>query len=116
VPNSRRDIADVDRLEFRLPTTNQREKWREPRQAGEAIEELVLRPEHDRRPQDDGVRKFLENGLLGERLAACIARLRPPVSADGGHVDQGPDHCLTCRLRDSLRALHVHGIEGLATA
>ena len=66
------DVADEHRLEFGLAAADQRQRRRHPRQRGEAVEEIVLRPEHDRGPQDRRVRHGARAPPL--RPPPCCAR------------------------------------------
>ena len=54
-----RDVADEDRLQFRRAAAEQRQRRQNARERGEAVEEIVLRPEHDRRAQHDRVGRSL---------------------------------------------------------
>ena len=86
--NRLRDVADEHRLEFRLAAADQRQRGRHPRERREAVEEIVLRAEHDRGAQDRRVRHGREHRGLALRLAARVERGRIRVGAERRDVDQ----------------------------
>ena len=67
-----RDVADEDRLQLRRAAAEQRQRRQGARERGEAVEEIVLRTEHDRRAQDDRVGERLAHGGLAAPLAGDI--------------------------------------------
>ena len=96
-----------------MPSAHQRQRGQEARHGGEAVEEVVLRAEHDRRPQDDGVGIDFAHRRLGAGLGAAVDRVRRVVGADGRHLDEAPHARLPRRLRHGAGAIDVHGLEGL---
>ncbi len=82
-------VADIDRLEFHAAAgadveasfveprpfaAEQRQHRAEAGQRREAVEESVLRAEHDTGPDDRGLRKRGMDGGLAGRLAGCVFR------------------------------------------
>ncbi len=110
------DVADEDRLEPRVPAADQRQRGREARHGGEAVEEVVLRAEHDGRAQDDGVGIDLAHRRLGAGLGAAVDGVRLRVGADGRHLDEAPHARVPRRRRHGAGAVDVHGLEGLVAA
>ena len=106
VRDRRGDVADEDRLEAGRAAADQRQRRRDARQRGEAVEEIVLRPEHDRRPHDDGLRLRGQHQPFARGLGAGVARGRVLVGADRRDVDQA-------RAMGARRQRHLLGAEGL---
>ena len=111
-----RDVADEDGLEARVPAADQRQGGREARHGGEAVEEVVLRAEHDRGPQDHRVRVDLAHGGLAPGLAAGIDGSGPEVRPDGRHLDEAAHAGRPRGLGHGPSALDVDGLEALAAA
>ena len=113
----RGDVADIDRLEPGLAAADQRQCRRQLRHPGEAVEEPVLRPEHDRRPQDGGVGERLPHCGFARRLGARIGRNSEFASAPMAEMsDQVPGARARRFLGDRLRALGLHRLEFLRAA
>ena len=109
------DVADIDRLELGLAAADQRQHRRIARHVGEAVEEAVLRPEIDRRPEDDGVLDRLQHGLFAERLGARIVRFGVQIGAQRRNMGEaGADRAR--RFGDGAGAELVHGGEFLPAA
>jgi len=68
------DVADIGRLHPRHAAADQRQEGRDSRQRGEAIGELVLGPEQQRRPHDGGRRHGGQHGFFAGRLGAPVSR------------------------------------------
>ncbi len=110
--DGRGDVADEHRLEARRAAADQRQRRRDARHGGEAIEEAVLRTEQDRRPEDHGLRHRGFHRRFARRLGARIGRLRVRIGADrrdmhelgaalGGGLGDGAGALLPARLRMS---------------
>jgi hypothetical protein len=98
-----------------VAAADQRQRRRHARQRGEPVEEIILRTEHDRRPEDHRLRHGVEHGRLAQRLGLCIARARILVGADRRDVDHWrPER--RRRLGDQAGAVGVHGGKPLAPA
>src|SRR6266851_4940239 len=67
------DIANENRLELRLPPADQRQRRQEPGQSRKAIEEIILRSEHDRRANNNGGGHRGEHRLVRASLGLGIA-------------------------------------------
>src|SRR3546814_7360289 len=80
----------MDRLEFG-GAPDHRQEWQHPREAGEAVHEIVFLAEHDRRPDDSGAGEGGAHGLLALALAAAIVRLGRRIGADGREMDESMD-------------------------
>ena len=81
----------------------------------EPVEELILRPEHDRRTQDGCARHRSTHQLLAHRLAARIVRRRLLIGTDRGDMHQ-PRAMRRRRQRAGLGTERLHGVEPLAAA
>ena len=69
-------VADIDRLEPRLAAPITGMNGSMPRHAGEPVEELVLRPEHDRRAAgSSALGKAARTACLARRLGRAHSRL-----------------------------------------
>jgi hypothetical protein len=79
----------------------------------EAVEEGILRPEHDRRPEDDGAGKRGARPLLALGLAPRIFGGGILVGPDRRHLDEDPGLGGPRRLGTSLGAKGMHRIEAL---
>src|SRR5712671_3856762 len=84
----RRHVAGEDRLEARVAAADQRQSGQEAGEGGELVEEVVVRPEHDRGPEDRRARRRGARRLLARRLRARVGRGRILVGAERRHVDQ----------------------------
>ena len=83
-----RDVAGEHRLEAGVAAADQRQRRRDAGERRELVEEIVLRPEQDRGPQDGGGRHGGERQLLAHGLGARIMRGRVRVGADRRDVDE----------------------------
>src|SRR6185437_14081633 len=77
-----RDVADIDWLQASPPAAQKRQNEEVTGERAEAVEEIVLGPEHDRRTQHDGVREYFARRLLAQPLAGDIGRGGVRVRAD----------------------------------
>ena len=109
------DVADEHRLEPGLASADQRQRGRHPGERAEAVEEIILRAEHDRGPQDRGVRHGRKHLGLAGRLAARVERGQVRVGAERRHMDQ-PRPGRRRGLRDVVRAFRLHRLEALLAA
>jgi len=114
--NGVRHIAHEHRLEARVAAADQRQRRQEARQIGEAIEEFVLRPEQQRRPQDGSLRKHLAHAPLAFRLAACVSGFGIPVAADGRHMHQRLNARGLRGFGNRLGGIDVQRVEAIAAA
>ncbi len=112
-----RDVADKDRLEAGVAAADQGQGGRNARQRGEFVEEAVLRPEHDGRPQDDGGREGLAHapfafrlglGIVGSRIR-CRRRWprhgpvrRRPAAAAASAILPAPSACTSSKALAAL--------------
>ena len=85
-----RHVPDIDRLEARGPGDHRHDR-QALRHRGEAVEQRVLRPEHQRRPQDRRGREGRPHRLLACRLARPITTWTGRIGTDRGHLHQ-PRH------------------------
>ena len=114
--NRRGDVADEHRLEAGRAAADQRQRRRDARQRGEAVEEIVLRPEHDRRPHDDGLRQRGQHQAARPRPWSARRRAREFSSAPIAETCTSRAPCALRRQRHLLGAVGVHGVEALAAA
>lgn len=70
-----------------MAAAEQREARNEARHRRKAIEEVILRPEHDGRTEDDRIRSRFEHGSFAGSLGARVGRGRVRVGTDGGDMD-----------------------------
>ena len=110
------DIADINRLKPGFAPADQRQHRRHRRHRGKAVEELVLRAEHDRGTQDRDGRKSVAHGLLAGRLGSGIGRGRPRIGADRRDVDKALDPGLARKPGEPGGAGVVHPLEALRAA
>ena len=97
-----------------MAAADERQSGQEAGEPGEAIEEVILRPEHDRRPHDGGTGNGLEHRLLAERFGAAIVGRRIRVGADRRNMDEALDAGGARRLGDGASAEDIDRIEALA--
>ncbi len=107
------DVAGVDRLQEGPPSADQRQKRGHACHRGEAIEKLILGPEHKRRPQNDRFGKFRQHGRLAGRLGAAVLAPGFAIRTDGRDVHEGLGSGLLGRLRCRTGACHMHGVKSL---
>jgi len=110
------DVADEHRLEAGVTATENREHRQDARQRSEAVEEMIVRPEHDRRAEDDGIGPRLQHRGFTCRLAAGIRRRRTGVGADRGDVNHAIDVGTARSLGDGTGAEAMNRVETLAAA
>src|SRR5690606_19115602 len=110
-----RHVADIDRLEAGVAAADQRQSRRQAREPCEAVEEIVLRTEHDRRTQDHRIGYRLQHRLLAARLGVGVWHLRLRVRSDRRYVDEARA-LRPRRLGHGARAEILDRIEGLAAA
>ena len=91
-----REVAHVDRLELALGGDDRKE--RQPRHRGEAVGEIVVGPEHQRRPDDRRLRECLADSRLALALGAAVAEL-----GLGSRRSRKRGPALECRRRAPLR-------------
>ena len=108
-----RDVADEDRLQFRRPAAEQRQCGRKGRQRGETIEELVLRPEHDRWAQHDRAGEGFARRRLAARPCWRYRDFGSRVGADPGDERQGADPLRRRRAGDLAGAEDMDGLVAL---
>ena len=101
-----RHVADVDRLEAGV-ARDHRHEGQHPRQAGEAVEELVLRPEHDGGAEDGRRREGRAHRRFAFRLGAAVGAGAVRVGADGRDVDQPLDSGCRRQAGDAAGAFGV---------
>ena len=98
-----------------MTAAEQRQRRRHAGECGKAVEEVILRPEHDRRPHDDrtAVRRQHQPFAFGLRLR--VVRRRPGIGADRGNMNQ---RCADGfgGARYGFGAAAMHGVEALAAA
>jgi hypothetical protein len=82
----------------------------------EAVEELVLGAEHDRRAQDHRPGKRLQHRGLAQRLAIRIVTLAVFVRADGRDMHQRSDALLGGHPGNAGGAVMLHEAEGVLAA
>jgi len=116
IDDGARDVADEDRLEARMAAAEKRQRRQHTGERGEAVEEMIFRPKHDRRAEDDRAGDGLEDRRLSERLGTGIGRRRNLVGADRRDVDQAIDAGGACRFGDGAGAEDMDRIEALAPA
>ena len=94
-------------------TANQGQERCAGRHGREPVEEFVLGPEDDRRPEDDGFGKLGQHCCLARRLGPAVAAGRARIGPDRGDVDQPlyPGR-LRC-LGNCACAFDVDGVECL---
>ena len=110
----RRCVAHEHRLEQGAPAADQGQRGQKPRHFGEAVEELILGPEQQRRPHDGGGGEGLAHALFTLGLALGIVRIRLQVGADGRDMHHGAQAQPRRFARDRFGAFHMHGLKGLA--
>jgi len=99
-----------------MTAADERQQGGDARHGGEAVEELVLWAEYDRRPQDHGVGIDLADRVFGPCLGAPVERFRRGIGPDGRDLHEAPDPGLARRPGHGPSPRHVHGLEGLAPA
>src|SRR5262249_1466648 len=107
------DIADIDRLETRMPAPDQRQDREHLRHAREPVEEVILRPEYDGGTEDRRGGKADTDGRFTSSLAAGIGSLRLQIGTQSGNVKEALDPQPGGNARKTLGALPVHGIKAL---
>ena len=107
------NIADIDRLKPGFAAADQRQHRRDRRHRGKAVEELVLRAEHDRRTQDRDGRKRVAHRLFAGRLGAGIGRRRPRIGTDRRDMDKALDSGLARESGEPRGTGVVHQLEAL---
>jgi hypothetical protein len=98
-----------------VAASDQRQGRHEAGHSGEAVEEMILGTEHDRRAEDDGAGDRLEHRLFALRLAAGVARRRIQIGADRRDVGEMRDAGGARRLGDGAGAEDVKRVETLAS-
>jgi len=91
-----------------------RQERAKARHCGKTVEKLVFRPEHDRGPQDHGLRKGQAHGGLACRLAARIGAGRVRIRANRRKLHQ-PAHAKLCRnARNARSPLGLNRVKAVA--
>ena len=98
-----------------MAAAGQRQRRHHAGERGEAVEEIVLGAEHDRRPHDRGLGQRGKNPLLAFRLRLRIVRRRVRVGADRRDVNELRAGGLGGE-RHRLGALGLHRVETLPAA
>ena len=83
------EVGGIDRLQLPAAADHRHDR-QQPRHAGEAVDEIVLRPEHDRGPHDGRAGKGLAHRQLAFALACGRSGLALGIGADRRDVDQRP--------------------------
>ncbi len=107
-----RDIAGEHRLEPRVAAADQRQDRRHPGEGGKLVEEIVLRPEDDRGPEDRRRRHGRQHQLLARGLGARVVRGRVLVRTECRDMNE-PRAMGHRRQRHRLGAEGLHGVEFL---
>src|SRR6185437_16930246 len=81
---------------------------------GETVEKLILRPEHDGRPQDRRLRESGPHRLLAAPLARDIAVGGAGVRPDARHMNERPRAGSLGGPRNRLRAISMNRLEALS--
>jgi hypothetical protein len=97
-----------------VAAADQRQGRHEAGHPGEAVEEMVLGPEHDRRAEDDGAGNRLEHRLFAERLGAGVVGRRIQIGADRRDMGKAGDAGGARGFSDGAGAEDMDGIEALA--
>ena len=82
------EVADIDRLEVALGRDHRKE--RQARHRGEAVGEVVLRPEDERRADDRRVGKGLADCMLAFALGSAVVGLRVSDPRRSPRLDERP--------------------------
>src|SRR5665213_130645 len=112
----RRHVADIDRLEARGTPADQRQRRHEARQRGKAVEESILGPEDQGRPQHRRMRKFRPHRRFAGRLAAPVGRWRCRIGAERREMNEAPHAGRPGKRRKLGRRFFVNGAESLRAA
>ena len=110
------DIAGINRLKLRAAAADERQDGKIPRQRGEEVKEIILRPEHDAGAQDRGFLKESAHCLLARRLAARIGRRRTGIGAERRHMDKMFRALIARQPRDARRRFHMQSLKIVAPA
>ncbi len=99
------NILDIDGL--KAPLGRDHRKHGQPREPGEAIGEIVLGPENDRRANDGGVRIGGTHRQVTFALGAAVVGLAIGIGADRGNMHERAGACVPRSLGNVLRAVHM---------
>ena len=110
------DILDVHGLQPRPAPAEEGIDRQDPEKPHQGRQEVVVRAEHDRRPDEGRAGESLADHGFALAPGADVSRSGCRIGADAGHVDQAFDAGLARQPGDARRRLDMDGAEGLAAA